>query len=157
MKYLKYFEKINHKPDVIDIIINSYLETAIWTADFDDDADVKTIYDFSDKARKQAKEEIEWFLKNAGDVFSDVSYTSIGHDLWLSRNHHGSGFFDRNYDDEVTDFLMDLSHELGEINIYVDSNDKINFDISSEKYKEFNLEKYLKDKEFKKTIKKYNL
>lgn len=162
MKYLKYFEM--RTPDyksAINVIIDSYLETAIWTEDFDKEVEGKTIYDFSDNARNQAKEEIEWFLKNSVDmfgslVFKDVSYTSIGHDIWLSRNGHGAGFFDRGYEKEISDFLMYLSHELGEIALEV-NNDKIDFVMGSEKYKDFDLEDYKRDKELKDRAKKYNV
>ena len=166
MKYLKYFEKFDYKSK-LDIIVDSYLETAIWTEE-DGNAELegKTIHDFSDNARNQAREEILWFLKNStamfgSSVFTDVSYTSIGHDIWLSRNHHGAGFFDRGYEKEISDFLMYLSHELGDINIYIkefDNEDsKIYFDMSSEKYKEFDLEDYKRDKELKDRAKKYNV
>jgi hypothetical protein len=161
MKYLKYFENNNHKTDSLNIIVDSYLETAIWTEDFDEEVKDKTIYDFSNNARNQAKAEIEWFLKNSVDmfgdsVFIDVSYTSIGHDIWLSRNGHGAGFFDRGYEDEISDFLMYLSHQLGEISLEV-NNDKIDFIMDSEKYKDFDLEDYKRDKELKDRAKKYNV
>lgn len=161
MKYLKYFEKFDYKSSLY-IIIDSYLETAIWTEEEqNDELEGKTIWYFSDNARNKAKEEIEWFLKNAislgGEkVFSDVSYTSIGHDIWLSRNGHGAGFFDRGYEDEISDFLMYLSHELGEISLEV-NNDKIDFVMGSEKYKDFDIEYYKRDKELKDRAKKYNV
>lgn len=161
MKYLRYFEQINHKPNTTDVIIESYLETALWVSETSDDHeefDDKTIFNFSYNAKKQAKEEIEWFLANAGDVFSEVSDTTIGHDLWLSRNHHGSGFFDRDgYDEDTAQFLMDLSNILGEISIYINDRGWIDFDGNSKKYKEFDIVKFLKDKEEKDRIKKYNL
>jgi hypothetical protein len=160
MKYLRYFEQINHKPYPIDIITDSYLETAIWTrSDQDEEMEEKTIYDFSDSARSKAKEEIKWFIDNAGDVFGYVSYTSIGHDLWLSRNGHGAGFFDRGaYDKDDASLLMELADILGGIDIEVSSSDdKIYFFGGSEKYKTFDLEKYIEDREFKKTLKKFNV
>jgi len=159
MKYLRYFEQINHKPNSIDIVVDSYFETALWTSEEQDkDMENKTIYDFSESARSRAKEEIEWFLDNAGDVFNEVSYTAIGHDLWLSRNGQGAGFFDRSgYDEDDAIFLMDLSKILGEISIEVGNDDKIYFFGGSEKYKTFDLEKYFEDLKLKKNIKKFNL
>ena len=159
MRYLKYFEQINHKPNPIDIITDSYLESAIWTRENqDEDMENKTIYDFSDIARSRAKEEIKWFIDNAGDVFDDVSYTSIGHDLWLSRTGQGAGFFDRKaYDEDDIELLMDLSEILGDINIEVGNDEKIHFFGGSDKYKTFDLEKYFENRELKKTTKKFNL
>ena len=158
MKYLRYFEKINHKPNPLDVIVDAYLETSLWSVkgtseEFED----VYVSDFSDDAKKQAREEIEWFLKNAGEVFGEVSNTTIGHDLWLSRNHHGTGFFDRSgYDEDTAKFLTDLSHVLDDISMYVGDDDKIYFE-KSDKYKSFDIVKFLKDKEEKDRIKKYNL
>jgi hypothetical protein len=160
MKYLRYFEerKINHKPDPIIVIVDSYLETAIWSNNDVQGFEGLTIYNFSDKARKQAEIEVRWFLDNAGDVFGEVADTTIGHDLWLSRNGHGSGFFDRDgYDEDTADFLMDLSRILGEIYLSLKSK-KIYFEFSNtDRYKNFDLEQYFKDRELKKAEKKYNL
>ena len=160
MKYLRYFEQINHKPNHIDVIVDAYLETALWTSETEDnheEFDDKTIWNFSDNAKKQTKEEIEWFLDNAGDVFDEVSNTTIGHDLWLSRNGYGSGFFDRDgYDEDDAKVLTDLAKILGEIYLEV-NNDTIYFVGGSEKYKNFDLEKYLKEIELKKMVKKFNI
>ena len=160
MKHLKHFEQqqINNKLDNINVIVDSYLETALWISDDRDEFDNKTIYDFSYSARKQAESEIKWFINNAGDIFDEVSTESIGCDLWLSRNGRGSGFFDRDgYDKDSVDFLMHLSTILGEIDIYVNDKKNIDFDVSSEKYKNFDVEKYKKEMEFQKIIKKYKL
>jgi len=161
MKYLRYFEelKINHKREPIDIIMDTYFESALWSVeDKDEDFKYKTIHDFSDQARNQAKEEIKWFLDNAGDVFSEILNTEIGHDLWLSRNGHGSGFFDRaGYEEDDADFLMDLARILGEIYLEIGDDDKIYFIGGSEKYKDFDLDKYFEDVKLKKAKKKYNI
>lgn len=37
-----------------------------------------------------------------------------GHDLWLTRNGHGAGFWDGDWDDTVADRLTELSEEMGE-------------------------------------------
>jgi len=170
MKHLKYFKEnhiYNEYPELritsdygIALICDGYLETAIWTEEENvPNLEDKSIFDFSDDAIKQAKEEIKWFIKSSIDVanaiFGDASYSSIGHYLWLSKNGHGAGFFDRNY--ENVNILMELSHQLGEIYLEVDANDKICFSGGSEKYKSFDVEKYKEDIELKKASKKYNI
>lgn len=157
MKYLSYFEKNINSDDDIIIILYSYLETALCVESDNKDLEDRTIWDFSDESKEQAKSEIKWFLHNAGDVFYNVSFTTIGHDLWLTRNGHGSGFFDRDYNEDVLELLEDLSKELGEIYLYVGDDDEIYFDGGSGKYKKFDLDKYKKDKELKRDAKKYNL
>ena len=44
----------------------------------------------------------------------------IGHDLWLTRNHHGAGFWDRGYPKDLADRLTELSQSLGERSLMVD-------------------------------------
>ena len=159
MKHIKLFEEISeyyHKYN-IKLMLNAYLETAIWIESDNKDLDDKTIWNFSDESRDQARTEIEWFLDNAGDVFDGVSDTTIAHDLWLTRNGHGAGFFDRNYDEDVLELLEDLAKELGDICLYVGDNEELYFDCNSERYKKFDLEKYKKEKELQRDTKKYNL
>jgi hypothetical protein len=42
-----------------------------------------------------------------------------GHDFWLTRNHHGAGFWDRGYPEEVGDALTKASHSTGEKSAYL--------------------------------------
>jgi len=170
MKHLKYFKEGNINNNFlgnIGIIVGSYLETALWTEgdesnDEEEENELadKSIYDFSDIAKFKAKYEIEWFTDTVcyiyPNAFSSVSNTSIGHDLWLSRNGHGAGFFDRYYEEDIKDLLMYLSRLLGQINLEV-VDDKVEFFGGTDKYKAFDVEKYKKDTELKNDTKKYNL
>jgi len=52
----------------------------------------------------------------------DASYA--GHDLWLSRNGHGAGYFDRNLGD-VGERLQDAARALGNFDLYVGDDGKI--------------------------------
>ena len=161
MKHLFYFkENFENSNHSIDEILNHYLQCALWVDDYDEELKDKTIYDFSDEAIDQAKSEIEWFLDKCdkcGDIFDNTLDENIGHDLWLTRNGHGAGFRDRNYDEDDEDILCYLCDVLGEIHLEVGSDDKICFFGNSDKYKTFDFEKYKKDKELKKNVKKYNL
>jgi hypothetical protein len=42
-----------------------------------------------------------------------------GHDFWLTRNGHGSGFWDGDLPEDVSDRLTAASHEYGEFDLYV--------------------------------------
>lgn len=156
MKYLFYFENFGNSKHYIDDILKNYLECVLWTEEYDEEVKDKTIYDFSEKSKKEATEQIKWFVDMSGDALDDISDESIGHDLWLTRNGHGSGFFDRGYDDDIEEILSYLSNILGEVYLEVGDDDKIDF-IGSDKYKDFDFEQYKKDKELKKTMSKYNL
>jgi hypothetical protein len=144
----------------IDNIINDYFVTALFTGE-DTHQDLinknKTIYDFSDDARKQAKEEIEWFINTAieldKDIFEDISDDSVGGYIWYQRNGHGVGFWDDIYDKQKNELIRILLAQLGEIDIEVGDDDKIYFFGGSKKYKTFNIEEYL----IYKKAKKYNI
>lgn len=46
-------------------------------------------------------------------------FSQHGHDFALTRNHHGAGFWDRGYSQEVGDALTEASHAYGEAQVYV--------------------------------------
>jgi len=167
MKYLKYFELHKNTKRFnqynIDKIFKQYLETALWTAP-DDESDIgsfynKTIYDFSNEAKQQAKDEIEWFIGAAGDAIesANISDEGIGHYLWLTRNGHGSGFWDNNYRKEDEEELCYFSKILGEIWIELGDDGKIYFTTSSNDYKNLDIQKYKKERKLRRDINKYNL
>jgi hypothetical protein len=62
---------------------------------------------------------------SAGLDLSDCEAEQVGHDLWLTRNRHGVGFWDR--DDKVygtverRDALDRLAVRMGEVNLWVDT------------------------------------
>jgi hypothetical protein len=51
----------------------------------------------------------------------------LGHDIWLSRNGHGAGFFDRGYDDHIEKILMDSAHKLGGVDLFINDDMKLSF------------------------------
>ena len=80
-------------------VIRQFLATALWTEELDRDYDVD---DFVPSAFAKGNEVLEAFLKRAPaeslkaylDHFADDQEGQLGHDLWLSINGHGAGFFD---------------------------------------------------------------
>ena len=107
MKHLKIFEDFDDNEDEdyhdINTIVNSYIETLIWTEEGkeeDDPFEGKSIFDISDASKEKIKKEVEWFIDSAGDVFEELDDEQIGYDLWLTRNGHGTGFSDRIEDSE---------------------------------------------------------
>lgn len=159
MKHIKKFEEVQDEMYIeyhdIDDILKAYLECALWTEEENDDLESKTIYDITEKSKKEAIEQIEWFVDSAGEALNNIEDSSIGYDLWLTRNGHGAGFFDKNYDKDIIDFLLFLCDELGEAYLHV-IDDK--FEINTYgNYKEVDIEEHKKDMKFKRDLKKYNL
>jgi hypothetical protein len=48
-----------------------------------------------------------------------------GHDFWLTRNHHGAGFWDGDWPEESGDRLTAASHAFGNVDLYVGDDDLI--------------------------------
>lgn len=132
MKYLKLFEDFNTKLNIIEIMTH-YLRCALWTEEERLKEDRPNVYinvsNFSENSKIKAYQDIKLFLEYAGDAVNGIDEEQLGHDLWLTRNHHGAGFFDRGYDSDIEKRLIDAAHKLGEIDIYVDDNIEIRFSV----------------------------
>lgn len=112
--------------------VNDYLEAALWSSTNEDGDPLDRQYsidDFTEHARHQAKVELEQFDAEVERVVSvldeetadGLDFSYLGHDFWLSRNGHGSGFFDRpeRYG-EIADVLQELARSAGECYIIDD-------------------------------------
>ncbi len=123
-----------------DLMTDSYLATALWSSldhdkvdkygnspNFDDNYDVS---DFSALGHAEAYidcnnfmgflecEECEGYdnLLHAAMWLQDIGH--IGHDFWLTRNHHGAGFWDGDYGD-YGDLLTEVcTKNFGECNLF---------------------------------------
>lgn len=101
-----------------EIILQHYLECALWASpEVDENGqelfcyDEKyTIHDFSPEAVAWCASEIARFVEGAGALLDGWAPEQVGHDLWLTRNHHGAGFWDRNLPNG--DALTELTHRL---------------------------------------------
>jgi hypothetical protein len=106
-------------------ILHHYLHAALWTEGLDGEFDIKH---FSPSAMTRAKSDVDSFVKQAKGLLSNLTPEMIGHDFWLTRNHHGAGFWDRGYDKDIADKLTDISQTFKEINLEVgDGDNKIYF------------------------------
>lgn len=66
-----------------------------------------------------------------GDVWEDfeidlsgIEPKQLGHDLWLTRNRHGAGFWDRGLG-EIGDKLTELAQSYGGVTLYIGDDGKI--------------------------------
>lgn len=86
--------------------------------------------DIEPDSKIQAYLDIKTFLKNAGPVaiqeaIENQGLFRLGMDIWLSRNRHGSGFFDHSYENE--EILMNAAHQLREVDLYITDDMKLAF------------------------------
>ena len=104
--------------------VHSYLNTALWTGDDGSGEPLDTRYshhDFSEESQHKARHAVHTFLGMLSQGARDEAESrlqDVGHDLWLSRNGHGSGFWDHDY--EHLDELHEAAKSLGEQYVEVD-------------------------------------
>lgn len=81
----------------------------------------------------QAYNDIKIFISNVPlqyiqEAIQDQGTERLGHDIWLTRNHHGAGFFDHNYDLDMEKALTKAAHDLKEVNLYLGDDGVLHFD-----------------------------
>jgi hypothetical protein len=80
----------------------------------------------------KAYTDIKKFLDLAGDsvieAIEENGLEQLGHDIWLTRNGHGAGFFDRSYGDDNEKRLTQAAKALREVTIYINDNLRLSFD-----------------------------
>lgn len=106
----------------LDAFSRAYLACALWTGTDDDQEPLDANYSEDDFAKeaivtaaatcKAFKKENAAWLRFAGDDSQN------GHDLWLTRNGHGAGFWDRGYSERVSSKLTEASEALGETYVF---------------------------------------
>lgn len=115
----------------LEKIARAYLACALWTAsDPEDGLPLDREYDVDDfhaDAVREASETCADFVLSAGDDVNDLDPEQIGHDLWLTRNSHGAGFWDRGLGEQGKR-LTELAHPYGEAYVYVGDDNLLHFE-----------------------------
>ena len=80
--------------------------------------------DLEGDSKVQAYIDIKKFIQLAGkeaveEAIGDQGLFRLGMDIWLTRNGHGSGFFDHSYDDDNEKKLMDAGRSLKSVDLYI--------------------------------------
>ena len=81
-----------------------------------------SIDDLSGDCQEIMMKDCQYFLEIAGYQgisLAGLNFNQIGHDLWLTRNGHGTGFWDGDYDDDLGEKLTKISKDMGECNLFV--------------------------------------
>ena len=81
-----------------DEFLSAYIECALWSSTDDDGVPLDTNYsqdDLSKDALQVMTEDCHVFQRINRSLINGVSESQCGHDFWLTRNGHGSGFWDR--------------------------------------------------------------
>jgi len=110
----------------LDTMVRNYAECALWSSsEYDEDGNGGepldtnyTIDDIHPNTMASMREDCESFLReNMKDIGTE--YERAGHDFWLTRNGHGAGFWDGDWDDEIGNRLTKSAHSYGSIDLYV--------------------------------------
>ena len=118
----------------LNAMTESYLVAALWSTTDDEDEPLDANYSIEDIAPesiKAAMADCELFEEKAGELLEGMSREGsevrdrVGFDFWLTRNGHGAGFWDGDYEKEVGRKLTEISEEFGESNLYVGDDGKL--------------------------------
>lgn len=122
--------------NIADDFVKQYLVTALWSSsDTINDEAVPLdrnhgIGDFAEEAVKRATEDCDRFRdvcreRNVMHCFC----MQVAHDFWLTRNHHGAGFWDGDYEEELGKTLTEIAQTFKETDAYVGDDGKIYFSV----------------------------
>ena len=72
---------------------------------------------FSPEFVTKQKAELIKFLDNSevGSAVGEYGLGKVVYDFWLTRNRHGAGFWDGDYEEGVGKVLTDIAHAFGEV------------------------------------------
>lgn len=113
----------------IDTMVSHYVECLLWAGQDWSPVDageanpipLDTNYGPEDLApsllESSRAECTEFYQANKTDL-AGIDAEQAGHDFYLTRNHHGTGFWDRGYADGIGKRLTDAAHVYGETNEY---------------------------------------
>jgi hypothetical protein len=110
----------------VNRFLDGYIECAIWAST---DADGEPLdAELSEETRATMARECAVFesknralLDQANEEGQSDEY--LGHDFWLTRNHHGAGFWDRGL--SIGDALTAAAHAAGERYLYIGDDGEI--------------------------------
>lgn len=119
----------------LDPLTRQYLETALWSSTdtingvesvpLDKDHDISDIAQCSVNRAISDCATFEELAKQADINLAAFGLEHVGHDFWLTRNHHGAGFWDGDYPDEIGKKLTEISDSFEELSPYIGDNGKI--------------------------------
>ena len=107
-----------------DTILDHYITAALWSSTDENGTPLDRHHDADDLAsetREQMRVDVCAFVESVKESGLDVSAISdeqMGHDFWLTRNHHGAGFWDRGWEG-LGDSLTTIAQSYGSFDLYI--------------------------------------
>jgi hypothetical protein len=122
----------------LDTFTLAYIEAALWSSTTDDDTPMDRDYSRSDISPETLAKMIAdcaWFQAEQAEWITDEYCNNshrewgtngqAGHDLWLTRNGHGCGFWDGDWEEPAATKLDEAAKAMGEVNLYVGDDGRI--------------------------------
>lgn len=126
--------------ETLDDFTLHYIIAALWSSTDDEGDPLDSKYEESDiapEALAEIKADCRAFqeanaalLEQAYQLYkphadAPTPQCSAGHDFWLTRNHHGAGFWDRGFPKQLGQDLTKAAQSFGECDIYVGDDGKL--------------------------------
>lgn len=126
----------------IETALRSYAYAGLWTTQNMDNEEEEhldenySVEDIAPDTMESMRRDVKKFYEENIDLLNQTSMDDarIGHNFWLNKNHHGSGFWDEEgVDREIGKKLSDASHKFKENLLVVGDDGKIHDDYKNEK------------------------
>jgi hypothetical protein len=107
----------------VDAVMEGYIACALWASVDEEETPLDKLDTVVlDETRAVMRADVVKFITLVESTipggFGPWDSEQIGHDLWLSRNHHGTGFWDRGHG-ELGETLHKLAGTMGERWLYL--------------------------------------
>lgn len=119
-------------------VLRSYIGTALWSSTLEDGSPMDGDYSETDLAPEtlaKMKDDLDKFFiaieildpPRGNDLpeFLGIPDTQFAHDFWLTRNHHGAGFWDGDYPEPYGKWLTRIAQSFRECELYIGDDGKI--------------------------------
>ena len=115
---------------IVSTVVTAYLEAVVFT-ELGPDSDIPSDAEFSPVATFRAWEICADFLAQSAGLLEEYvgagrTWESFGHDIWLTRNSHGAGFWDRGLG-SLGNKLSDTAKHMGSADAYVGDDGLVHF------------------------------
>jgi uncharacterized protein YaeQ len=109
----------------MDDFTAAYIEAALWSSNDEStpqggeplDANFTVAEIASDTLETMMTDCARFQAENTEDIAADSE--RAGHDYWLTRCHHGAGFWDGDWPEPAASRLTDAAHRAGEFTLYI--------------------------------------
>lgn len=115
----------------LDLFTQAYIECALWsTTDNSDETGGDPLdqnYGVEDIALSTLNQMVQDCKQFQADHLHDIAnkLEQAGYDFWLTRNHHGAGFWDGDWPKDAGKRLTEASHAWGGVDLIVGDDDLI--------------------------------